>query len=116
MTPDEAISFIKEHGVVPASANGPVPRLTEVIVNEGVEFSRPSRATERNPKANTATGSDKETGNHTHHLSGPDTRLSPRRCPDKSPAFKPNVGHGRAATDSQEQCRVQKLRRSVSQR
>jgi len=39
MTPDEAISFIKEHGVVLASAKGPVPRLTEAIVNEPIQGS-----------------------------------------------------------------------------
>jgi hypothetical protein len=32
MTSAEAISFIQEHGVVLASAKGPVPRLTEAIV------------------------------------------------------------------------------------
>jgi hypothetical protein len=39
MTTDEAISFIKEHGVVLASAKGPVPRLTEAIVNEPIKGS-----------------------------------------------------------------------------
>ena len=39
MTPDEAISFIKEHGVVLASAKGPVPRLSEAIVNEPIKGS-----------------------------------------------------------------------------
>src|SRR3989454_7812965 len=39
MTPDEAISFIKEHGLVLASAKGPVPRLTEAIVNEPIKGS-----------------------------------------------------------------------------
>ena len=39
MTPDEAISFIKEHGVVLASAKGPVPRLVEAIVNEQIRGS-----------------------------------------------------------------------------
>ena len=39
MTHDEAISFIKEHGVVLASAKGPVPRLTEAIVNEPIKGS-----------------------------------------------------------------------------
>jgi len=34
-----AISFIQEHGVVLASAKGPVPRLTEVIVNEPIRGS-----------------------------------------------------------------------------
>jgi hypothetical protein len=39
MTGDEAISFIQEHGVVVASAKGPVPRLTEAIVNEPIKGS-----------------------------------------------------------------------------
>ena len=39
MTAAEAISFIKEHGVVLASAKGPVPRLTEAIVNEPIRGS-----------------------------------------------------------------------------
>lgn len=39
MTSDEAISFIKEHGVVLASAKGPVPRLTEAIVNGPIKGS-----------------------------------------------------------------------------
>jgi hypothetical protein len=39
MTPDEAILFIKEHGVVLASAKGPVPRLTEAIVHEPIKGS-----------------------------------------------------------------------------
>jgi hypothetical protein len=39
MTAAEAISFIQEHGVVLASAKGPVPRLTEVIVNEPIKGS-----------------------------------------------------------------------------
>lgn len=39
MTPDEAISFIKEHGVVLASAKGPVPRLTEAIANGPIKGS-----------------------------------------------------------------------------
>jgi hypothetical protein len=39
MTADEAISFIKKHGVVLASAKGPVPRLTEAIVNEPIKGS-----------------------------------------------------------------------------
>lgn len=32
MTAEEAAAFIREHGVVLASARGPVPRLTEAIV------------------------------------------------------------------------------------
>ena len=39
MTAAEAISFIKEHGVVLASAKGPVPRLTEAIVDESIKGS-----------------------------------------------------------------------------
>src|SRR4030095_5064946 len=39
MTANEAISFIKEHGVVLASAKGPVPRLSEAIVNEPIRGS-----------------------------------------------------------------------------
>jgi hypothetical protein len=39
MTFAEAISFIHEHGVVLASAIGPVPRLTEAIVNGPVKGS-----------------------------------------------------------------------------
>lgn len=35
----EAIAFIQEHGVVLASAKGPVPRLTEMIVNEPIKGS-----------------------------------------------------------------------------
>lgn len=39
MTADEAISFIQSHGVVLAAAKGPVPRLTEAIVNEPIKGS-----------------------------------------------------------------------------
>src|SRR6266446_6233971 len=39
MTAAEAISFIQEHGVVLASAKGPVPRLTEAIVKGPVKGS-----------------------------------------------------------------------------
>lgn len=39
MTSDKAISFIKKHGVVLASAKGPVPRLTEAIVDEPIKGS-----------------------------------------------------------------------------
>ena len=39
LTAAEAISFIKEHGVVLASAKGPVPRLTEAIVNQPIKGS-----------------------------------------------------------------------------
>jgi hypothetical protein len=39
MTADQAISFIREHGVVLASAKGPVPRLTEAIVDQPIKGS-----------------------------------------------------------------------------
>ncbi len=39
MTSNEAISFIKKHGVVLASAKGPAPRLTEAIVNGPIKGS-----------------------------------------------------------------------------
>lgn len=39
MTADEAMSFVREHGVVLASAKGPVPRLAEVIAGETVKGS-----------------------------------------------------------------------------
>ncbi|SRR5713226_3270597 len=39
MTAVEAILFIQEHGVVLASAKGPVPRLTEAIVNGPIKGS-----------------------------------------------------------------------------
>jgi hypothetical protein len=39
MTSAEAISFIQVHGVVLASAKGPVPRLTEAIVNKPIKGS-----------------------------------------------------------------------------
>ena len=39
MNAAEAISFIKEHGVVLASAKGPVPRLSEAIVNGPISGS-----------------------------------------------------------------------------
>src|SRR6266849_2494367 len=39
MNGNEAISFIREHGVVLASAKGPVPRLTEAIVNGPIKGS-----------------------------------------------------------------------------
>jgi hypothetical protein len=39
MTAEEAISFVREHGVVLASAKGPVPRLTEAIAGEPVKGS-----------------------------------------------------------------------------
>jgi len=39
MTSSESISFIKRHGVVLASAKGPVPRLSEVIVGGRIKGS-----------------------------------------------------------------------------
>ena len=39
MTAAEALAFIEERGVVLASAKGPVPRLTEVIVDEPIKGS-----------------------------------------------------------------------------
>jgi hypothetical protein len=39
MSPAESISFVEHHGVVLASAKGPVPRLTEAIVNEPIKGS-----------------------------------------------------------------------------
>ena len=39
MTSDEAMAFVKKHGVVLVSAKGPVPRLTEAIVNEPIKGS-----------------------------------------------------------------------------
>ena len=39
MTPDEAMSIIREHGVVLASAKGPVPRLAEIIAGESIKGS-----------------------------------------------------------------------------
>ena len=39
MTTREAITFIKQHGVVLASAKGPVPRLTEAITGEAIKGS-----------------------------------------------------------------------------
>ncbi len=39
MTAAEAISFIQKHGVVLASAKGPVPRLTEAIVKQPIKGS-----------------------------------------------------------------------------
>jgi hypothetical protein len=39
MTADEALSFIREHGVVLASAKGPTPRLAEVIAGEPIRGS-----------------------------------------------------------------------------
>lgn len=39
MTAGEALSFIEKHGVVLASAKGPVPRLTEAIAGEPIKGS-----------------------------------------------------------------------------
>jgi hypothetical protein len=39
MTVDEAMSFVREHGVVLASAKGLVPRLAEVIVGKSIKGS-----------------------------------------------------------------------------
>ena len=39
MTAAEAISFIRKHGVVLASAKGPVPRLAEAIAGEAIKGS-----------------------------------------------------------------------------
>jgi hypothetical protein len=39
MTADDAIAFVQKHGVVLASAKGPVPRLTEAIVGEPIQGS-----------------------------------------------------------------------------
>ena len=39
MTAEEALAFVREHGVVLASAKGAVPRLTEVIVDEPIKGS-----------------------------------------------------------------------------
>ncbi len=39
MTPDGAMAFVREHGVVIVSAKGPVPRLAEVIAGEAIRGS-----------------------------------------------------------------------------
>lgn len=39
MSHDEAIDFVRTHGVVLASAKGPIPRLTDAIVGEPVRGS-----------------------------------------------------------------------------
>jgi hypothetical protein len=39
MTTDEAIAFVQKHGIVLASAKGPVPRLTEAIAGEPIKGS-----------------------------------------------------------------------------
>ena len=38
-TPEEALAFVRVHGVVLASAKGSVPRLTEAIVGEPIKGS-----------------------------------------------------------------------------
>jgi hypothetical protein len=39
MTADEAMAFVREHGVVLASVKGPVPRLADVIAGESIKGS-----------------------------------------------------------------------------
>lgn len=39
MTPDQAIAFVKTHGVVMESARGPLPSLVQAIVGEDVHGS-----------------------------------------------------------------------------
>ena len=39
MTSEQAIAFVQEHGVVLASAKGPVPRLAEIIAEEPIKGS-----------------------------------------------------------------------------
>ena len=39
MTAEEALSFVREHGIVLASAKGPIPRLSEVIAGEPIRGS-----------------------------------------------------------------------------
>jgi hypothetical protein len=39
MTVDDALSFVREHGIVLASAKGPVPRLAEAIAGEPIRGS-----------------------------------------------------------------------------
>lgn len=39
MTADEAVAYVRKHGVVLVSANGPVPRLVEAIAGEPVKGS-----------------------------------------------------------------------------
>ena len=56
MTADDAMSFVREHGIVLASGKGPVPRLAEVIAGErtravlGISRERPAE-TEARPGA-----------------------------------------------------------------
>jgi hypothetical protein len=39
MTPDQAVSFVRQHGVVLASAKGPAPNLAEAIAGEPIRGS-----------------------------------------------------------------------------
>jgi hypothetical protein len=39
VSPDEAVSFIERHGIVLASAKGPVPSLAEALVGEPIKGS-----------------------------------------------------------------------------
>ena len=39
MTVDQAMAFIRDHGVVLESARGPVPRMAEIIAGETIEGS-----------------------------------------------------------------------------
>lgn len=39
MNAKEALAFVREHGVVLAAAKGPVPRLTEAIIDESIKGS-----------------------------------------------------------------------------
>ena len=39
MTPAEALAYVQDRGVVLVSAKGPVPRLTEAIIDERIEGS-----------------------------------------------------------------------------
>jgi hypothetical protein len=39
MTADEALAFVREHGIVLASAKGPVPRLADAIAGEPIKGS-----------------------------------------------------------------------------
>ena len=39
MTPNQALAFVRKHGVVLASAKGPVPRMTEIIAGEAITGS-----------------------------------------------------------------------------
>jgi len=39
MNPEDALKFVKSHGVVLASAKGPVPRMSEVFAGESIRGS-----------------------------------------------------------------------------